>query len=125
MSALVRLVHSAMAAQCPVPESGHGWAIYGRAPYCHTVAPARFENLNRKGEPERHGHAGRNLIPLLQCVSPLLAQSRHTEANSRCPLSGVKRTRLWHGAASAFDLVCVKTHTFAKCRKNNSSSRHR
>src|SRR5262245_16778238 len=32
---------------------------------------------------------------LLQCVSPVLAQSRHIEASTRCPLLGVKRTQAW------------------------------
>jgi hypothetical protein len=40
-----------------------------------------------------------DLARMLQCMSPLLAQSGHIEASSRCPLLGVKRT----SRKSAFD----------------------
>src|SRR5262249_30012957 len=35
------------------------------------------------------------------------------------------RTLSRHRRMTESDLACVKTHTFAKCRKNNSPSRHR
>jgi hypothetical protein len=40
---------------------------------------------------------------LLQCMSPLLAQSGHADTLNRCPLLGVKRTWLEPAAMSAFD----------------------
>src|SRR5262249_55232249 len=42
-------------------------------------------------------------IVLLQCMSPLLAQSRHHSGADPCPLLGVKRTSIGSGPMSAFD----------------------
>src|SRR5262249_6810896 len=43
------------------------------------------------------------LPSLLQCMSPLLAQSGHPDTLDPCPLLGVKRTLILHSAMSAFD----------------------
>src|SRR5262245_10554358 len=56
--------------------------------------------------------------------------SRHVEAPAwREPLSRRRRSAKDDNAfalrKSGADLACVKTHTSAKCRKNNSPSRHR
>src|SRR5262245_28501055 len=40
------------------------------------------------------------------------------------PLAGVNRTFLTQSETDAADPGCVKTHTVAKCRKNNSPGRH-
>src|SRR5262249_13194830 len=40
---------------------------------------------------------------LLQCMSPLLAQSGHPDDDSECPLLGVKRTSRRCASMSAFD----------------------
>src|SRR5271169_5100284 len=40
---------------------------------------------------------------MLQCVSPLLAQSGHADRSPSCPLSGVKRTRTPSAVAAAND----------------------
>jgi hypothetical protein len=40
---------------------------------------------------------------LLQCMSPLLAQSGHADRGDECPLSGVMRTSKFESVTSAFD----------------------
>jgi hypothetical protein len=40
---------------------------------------------------------------MLQCMSPLVAQSRHLDRADECPLSGVKRTSKFKSVTSAFD----------------------
>jgi hypothetical protein len=40
---------------------------------------------------------------MLQCMSPLVAQSGHDNQAQRCPLSGVKRTSKFKSVTSASD----------------------
>jgi hypothetical protein len=40
---------------------------------------------------------------MLQCMSPLVAQSRHLDRADECPLPGVKRTSKFKSVTSAFD----------------------
>ena len=40
---------------------------------------------------------------MLQCMSPLLAQSGHADPAQRCPLSGAKRTLIGRASMSAND----------------------
>jgi hypothetical protein len=52
-------------------------------------------------------------IILLQCMSPLLAQSGHSDTLNQCPLLGAKRTFSRSLAMSAFD----PKRTFASLRE--------
>ena len=47
---------------------------------------------------------------MLRCMSPLLAQSGHTNTSALCPLLGVKRTWLRDGAASAYEQADMSGH---------------
>jgi hypothetical protein len=50
---------------------------------------------------------------LLQCMSPLVAQSGHADCAAECPLLGVKRTSTGANPMSAFD----PKRTLARCAK--------
>jgi hypothetical protein len=47
--------------------------------------------------------SARAAIVLLQCLSPLLAQSGHPDRAAECPLPGVKLTTLFQSVMSGFD----------------------
>jgi hypothetical protein len=70
-------------------------------------------NLAHTGEPALKHH----WQILLHCMSPLLAQSRHIEASSRCPLSGVKRTKSKQDALSAYDAVDGAHSAASRCHR--------
>jgi hypothetical protein len=78
-----------------------------------TQTPAASDHsINHEGaRPRRAADAARarrrgnrvKMPVLLQCMSPLLAQSGHAERSDVCPLSGVKRTWPRDEALSAVD----------------------
>jgi hypothetical protein len=59
------------------------------------------------------------------CSQPLLALPRHNKLAARLPLSAEDRSCSGHHCKTEFDPRCVKTHTSAKCRKDNSPTRRR
>src|SRR6266436_4625079 len=58
-------------------------------------------------------------------MGPVLARMRHSKIADERPLSGDERSCSGHHRMAEFDPGCVKTHTSAKCRKNNSPATHR
>jgi CheY-like chemotaxis protein len=57
---------------------------------CDDYVPKPFSTTATTGENPAISVLARH--KLLQCMSPLLAQSGHADRAQRCPLSGVKRT---------------------------------